>query len=84
MVINITVFKDDLLLQRDIEVSARALMNKGTDPKRSYKLATRHTSVVRYSQIINTDPQYDKDINAIKIAKDIVGNHRFKVTTKNN
>lgn len=81
MVINIEVYKDDFLIQKELRVRAAQMINRGVKAKIAYTRAAKRVSKIQYMQTINTDPKYDKDINPVKIAQDIVGKKRFKVTT---
>jgi hypothetical protein len=86
MVINIAIYKDDHLLQREINQVAKTLVGEGRNPKTAQSIATKRVSEIQNTQIITTDSKYDKDINPVKIAQDIIGNEkkRFKVTTTKN
>lgn len=81
MVIIIEIFRDDHLVEREIGEITRTLVKQGRHPKKAYSIASKKAKRVQCTQTINIDPKYDKDINPVKIAKDICGRKRFKVTT---
>lgn len=79
MQLKIEVYKDDYLYERDINLMVRQLVNKGKAFKAALNTAYKKVSNIQYSQVINIDEKFEKDINAVEIAKDIVGKKRFKV-----